>query len=40
VSTYTSKNGEVLPSLDLTEHAVLTEYHVTRKRQAVKGEPA
>jgi single-stranded DNA-binding protein len=40
VSTYTAKNGEVRPSLNLAAHAVLTEYHVTRKRQAVKGEPA
>jgi single-stranded DNA-binding protein len=40
VSTYTAKNGEVRPSLNLTAHAALTEYHVTRKRQAVRGEPA
>lgn len=35
---WTDKNGEARPSLDLVAHAVLTAYHVTRKRQAVKGE--
>lgn len=39
-STYTNKDGEARPSLNLTAHAVLTEYHVTRKRQAVRGEVA
>jgi single-stranded DNA-binding protein len=37
VSVYTDKNGEARPSLDLTAHAVLTEYHVQRKRKAVAG---
>jgi len=39
VSTYTDKEGTARPSLDLTAHAVLTEYHVVRKRKAVT-EPA
>lgn len=39
VSVYTDKNGEARPSLDLTAHAVLSEYHVTRKRKAMS-EPA
>jgi single-stranded DNA-binding protein len=38
VSTYTAKNGDVRPSLNLTANAALTEYHVTRKRQAMRGE--
>jgi len=29
--------GEPRPSLDLCVHAVLTEYHVARKRKAVQG---
>lgn len=33
---WTDKNGEARPSLDLVAHAVLTPYHVTRKRQAMK----
>jgi single-stranded DNA-binding protein len=38
---WTDQNGEArLPSLDLVAHAVLTAYHVTRKRQALKGEEA
>jgi single-stranded DNA-binding protein len=37
---YTDKNGAARPSLDLVAHAVLTVYHVTRKRQAVKAEAA
>jgi single-stranded DNA-binding protein len=36
VSTYTDKDGVTRPSLDLTAHAVLTEYHVQRKRKAVE----
>lgn len=33
---WTDKNGEARPSLDLVAHAVLTPYHVTRKRAAMK----
>jgi single-stranded DNA-binding protein len=37
VKTYQPKDGsEPRPSLDLVAHAVLTEYHVTRKRRAVQ----
>jgi single-stranded DNA-binding protein len=32
---WTDKNGEARPALDLLAHAVLTSYHVTRKRQAI-----
>lgn len=35
VSVYTDREGAAKPSLDLTAHAVLTEYHVSRKRKAV-----
>lgn len=35
---YTPQNGESRPSLDLLAHAVLTEYHVARKRKAVRKE--
>jgi len=35
VSTFTPKDGAARPSIDLTAHAVLTEYHVQRKRRAV-----
>ena len=35
-STYTDKDGAARPSLDLTAHAVLAEYHVQRKRKAVE----
>ena len=34
---YTPQNGEPRPSLDLLAHAVLTEYHVARRRKAVQG---
>jgi single-stranded DNA-binding protein len=37
---WTDKNGEARPSLDLVAHAVLTAYHVTRKRLAVRAEAA
>jgi single-stranded DNA-binding protein len=37
---WTDKNGEARPSLDLVAHAVLTAYHVTRKRQVVRDEAA
>jgi hypothetical protein len=33
---YAAKDGTVRPSLDLLAHAVLTEYHVARKRHAVR----
>jgi single-stranded DNA-binding protein len=36
VGTYTDKDGAARPSLDLTAHAVLTEYHVQRKRKAIE----
>ncbi|PMS17843.1 single-stranded DNA-binding protein [Trinickia dabaoshanensis] len=32
---WTDKNGEVKPALDMTAHAVLTAYHVKRKRDAL-----
>jgi len=35
VGTYTDKDGAPRPSLDLTAHAVLSEYDVQRKRKAV-----
>ena len=31
------RSGEAKPSLDLVAHALLTTYHVTRKRQIVGG---
>ncbi len=31
------KSGEARPSLDMVAQAVLTAYHVARKRQNVKG---
>jgi single-stranded DNA-binding protein len=37
---WTDKEGVARPSLDLLAHAVLTEYHVTRKRQAMAAEEA
>jgi single-stranded DNA-binding protein len=33
---YTAKNGEPRPALDLLAHAVLSEYSVSRKREAAK----
>ena len=40
-SIYTGKDGAPRVGLDLTAHAVLTAYHVTRKRRAVQpqGQP-
>ena len=40
-SIYTGKDGAPRINLDLTAHAVLTAYHVTRKRRAVQpqGQP-
>ena len=32
--------GEARPALDMVAHALLTPYHVRRKRQAVTKEPA
>jgi single-stranded DNA-binding protein len=40
VSIYTDKSGQAKPSLDLTAYVVTTEYHVSRKRKAVRDEPA
>lgn len=34
---WTDKQGNTRPALDLIAHAVLTAYHVTRKRKAVQG---
>ncbi|APC68151.1 single-stranded DNA-binding protein [Ralstonia pseudosolanacearum] len=33
---WTDKNGEARPALDMVAHAVLTAYHVKRKRQAMQ----
>ena len=35
---YTDKHGEARPALDLVAHAVLSPYHVSRKRQAIRNE--
>ncbi|CAM5539810.1 single-stranded DNA-binding protein [Eoetvoesiella caeni] len=35
---WTDKAGDTRPALDLVCHAVLTPYHVKRKRQAASGE--
>ena len=35
---WTDKAGVARPSLDLIAHAVLTEYHVMRKRKALEAE--
>jgi hypothetical protein len=40
VGVSTDKTSAARPSLDLTAHAVLTPYHVIRKRQVVKDEAA
>ncbi|SOY48372.1 single-stranded DNA-binding protein [Cupriavidus taiwanensis] len=37
---WTDKNGETRPALDMVAHAVLTAYHVKRKRQAVQPQAA
>lgn len=34
------RSGEAKPSLDMVAHALLTTYHVTRKRQAVSAKQA
>lgn len=33
---WTDKNGDTRPALDMVAHAVLTPYHINRKRQAVQ----
>jgi single-stranded DNA-binding protein len=38
--TWTDKQGNAKPALDMVVHAVLTAYHVRRKRRAVRGETA
>ena len=35
VGTWAAEDGTVRPSLSLTAHAVLTEYHVARRRHAM-----
>jgi len=35
VGTYADKEGNARPSVDLIAHAVLTEYHVLRRRKAI-----
>jgi single-stranded DNA-binding protein len=40
IKTYTGKDGTVRPSLDLQAHALISEYHVTRKRRAMAAEKA
>jgi single-stranded DNA-binding protein len=37
VGVYEPENGAARPTLDLLAHSVLTEYHVARKRKAVRG---
>jgi single-stranded DNA-binding protein len=37
---WTDRSGEAKPSLDMVAHALLTTYHVTRKRQVVSGKQA
>lgn len=36
--TWTDREGVAHPALDLVAHAVVTPYHVSRKRQAAAGE--
>jgi single-stranded DNA-binding protein len=38
ISVYASKDGSHKPSLDLTAHEILTEFHVNRRRRAMTGE--
>lgn len=42
LKTWTDKDGNARPGLDLVAHQVLTQYHVTRKRSAMQsvGQPA
>jgi single-stranded DNA-binding protein len=37
---WVDKHGDAKPALDMTVHAVMTAYHVTRKRKAVAEAPA
>jgi single-stranded DNA-binding protein len=37
---YAAKDGTARPSVDLLAHSVLSEYHVVRKRKAVRGSDA
>ena len=37
---WTDREGNTRPALDLVAHQVLTSYHVTRKRAAVRPPPA
>jgi single-stranded DNA-binding protein len=36
--TWTDKQGNAKPALDMVAHGVLSAYHTQRKRQAVRGE--
>jgi single-stranded DNA-binding protein len=36
--TWTDKQGNAKPALDMVVHAVLTAYHVQRKRRTIRGE--
>jgi single-stranded DNA-binding protein len=38
VSTYQAKDGSTKPSLDLTAHEILTQFHITRRRRAMARE--
>jgi single-stranded DNA-binding protein len=38
--TWIDKQGNAKPALDMVVHAVLTAYHVQRKRRVVRGETA
>ncbi len=37
---WTDRHGDAKPALDMTAHAVLTPYHVTRKRKAMQDDSA
>ncbi|MCA8456587.1 single-stranded DNA-binding protein [Burkholderia multivorans] len=37
---WTNRDGETKPALDMVAHAVLTAYHVKRKRAAMQGRPS
>lgn len=37
---WTDKNGDTRPALDMVAHAVLTPYHINRKRDAVQQQSA
>ena len=40
VKVWTDRDGLVRPGLDMQAHAVLTAYHVRKRRQAVGEDPA